>query len=314
MMGNGAPSYVKQPTVGYNPAGGYQMSAKQKARMDAAAKKYAATQAAIAAEAERKRKAAEAAAASKSKGKKGSGSKSKKSEEEKAAEKAAKEAEREKKKAEREAEKAAKKKASESSKRKKEQEKAAKEKAKEESAKANEQEAKEKEEASKKHDPIDDDETLSEREKKMYKGISNILEKTGQSMSTYYKNEGFDAIFARYFPGDIDPDEKKVIKKKFMNYYKLEHGEAAVGEYYAVTYSPSIEHHGIKGQKWGVRRYRNYDGSYTKAGLKRYGVAESNYEHSKGKYEKAKAAYKEKVKKGFSDKEISDGMAIKEEK
>ena len=31
-------------------------------------------------------------------------------------------------------------------------------------------------------------------------------------------------------------------------------------------------HHGIKGQKWGVRRYQNSDGSLTNAGKKRYGV------------------------------------------
>lgn len=31
-----------------------------------------------------------------------------------------------------------------------------------------------------------------------------------------------------------------------------------------------LYHHGIKGQKWGVRRYQNPDGSYTKAGKKRY--------------------------------------------
>ena len=30
-----------------------------------------------------------------------------------------------------------------------------------------------------------------------------------------------------------------------------------------------LYHHGIKGQKWGVRRYQNPDGSYTKAGLER---------------------------------------------
>lgn len=31
-----------------------------------------------------------------------------------------------------------------------------------------------------------------------------------------------------------------------------------------------LAHHGILGMKWGVRRFQNKDGSYTKAGLKRY--------------------------------------------
>ena len=29
-------------------------------------------------------------------------------------------------------------------------------------------------------------------------------------------------------------------------------------------------HHGIKGQKWGIRRYQNEDGSLTAAGRKQY--------------------------------------------
>ena len=31
-------------------------------------------------------------------------------------------------------------------------------------------------------------------------------------------------------------------------------------------------HHGIKGQRWGVRRYQNKDGSLTSAGKKRYEI------------------------------------------
>lgn len=31
-----------------------------------------------------------------------------------------------------------------------------------------------------------------------------------------------------------------------------------------------LYHHGIKGQRWGVRRFQNKDGSYTRAGIKRY--------------------------------------------
>ena len=31
-----------------------------------------------------------------------------------------------------------------------------------------------------------------------------------------------------------------------------------------------LKHWGIKGQRWGVRRYQNKDGSLTPAGKKRY--------------------------------------------
>ena len=36
-----------------------------------------------------------------------------------------------------------------------------------------------------------------------------------------------------------------------------------------------LEHHGIRGQKWGVRRFQNKDGSLKPAGEKRYGDARS---------------------------------------
>ena len=40
-----------------------------------------------------------------------------------------------------------------------------------------------------------------------------------------------------------------------------------------IPVSPYLEHFGIKGQKWGDRRFQNEDGSLTAAGRARYGVA-----------------------------------------
>lgn len=51
--------------------------------------------------------------------------------------------------------------------------------------------------------------------------------------------------------------------------------------------------------KWGVRRYQNYDGSYTKAGMKRYNA-------SLEKYEKADARYKDLKKTGASKADVTN--------
>lgn len=36
-----------------------------------------------------------------------------------------------------------------------------------------------------------------------------------------------------------------------------------------LMHSDEIRHHGVKGQRWGVRRFQNKDGSLTSAGLKK---------------------------------------------
>lgn len=43
----------------------------------------------------------------------------------------------------------------------------------------------------------------------------------------------------------------------------------------------TLTHWGIKGQKWGVRRYQNADGSLTPAGKKRYGGEEIHEDYKK---------------------------------
>lgn len=38
-----------------------------------------------------------------------------------------------------------------------------------------------------------------------------------------------------------------------------------------------LEHYGVKGQKWGIRRYQNLDGTLTSVGLKRYSNKANKY-------------------------------------
>lgn len=57
-----------------------------------------------------------------------------------------------------------------------------------------------------------------------------------------------------------------------------------MGNEYFITYDGELYHWGIKGMKWGVRRYQNADGSLTAAGRKRYSNPDGTLNEKGKKY------------------------------
>lgn len=68
-----------------------------------------------------------------------------------------------------------------------------------------------------------------------------------------------------------------------------------------------LKHWGIKGMKWGVRRYQNKDGSLTPAGKKRYSDG-STSSSSTSKFSQTSQQPKKKTVSEMSDQEIRDAV------
>lgn len=73
-----------------------------------------------------------------------------------------------------------------------------------------------------------------------------------------------------------------------------------------------LRHDGVKGMRWGVRRYQNKDGSLTELGKKRYArdareKEYDKYDASTGRY------YKTSKKNGRSDLEVDANRYVKED-
>ena len=76
-----------------------------------------------------------------------------------------------------------------------------------------------------------------------------------------------------------------------------------------------LYHSGIKGQKWGIRRYQNEDGTLTEAGKARYGIdsskSEKDFLKQKSKYDKTFDKYIKMVNllnKHFLDKNVKKNI------
>ena len=83
------------------------------------------------------------------------------------------------------------------------------------------------------------------------------------------------------------------------------------------NYYSELYHFGIKGQKWGVRRYQNADGSLTPEGYEHYGVTKEKIRKEKQRIVDKYASktnnktYKEKLSAELSDDEIANNMVRK---
>lgn len=88
--------------------------------------------------------------------------------------------------------------------------------------------------------------------------------------------EGYDPLilFDRSFlqVDSVDEISKREEKKALDATLKWREKAKKKSVAWSVDFTNDIlQHHGIKGQRWGVRRYQNYDGSLTAAGRRRVG-------------------------------------------
>ena len=74
--------------------------------------------------------------------------------------------------------------------------------------------------------------------------------------------------------------------------------------------SDELYHYGVKGQKWGVRRYQNSDGSYTDEGKRRYGRGSGTGRRVGKKKRYSKEDLKEDLKLGLRGALFGPNAAI----
>lgn len=119
-----------------------------------------------------------------------------------------------------------------------------------------------KEQTRKKEDERLDKEAKKQQKKKAKEEKKRAKEEKKQSSTQSY-NTAQLGYTDKTGAIDMEYDPKTGTYKRKRRWF----GHSAI---YGVHYSDELYHHGIKGQKWGIRRYQNKNGSLTAAGKKHY--------------------------------------------
>lgn len=88
---------------------------------------------------------------------------------------------------------------------------------------------------------------------------------------------------ANFLDKDVNFDPEKMSKGKKAVYDLI--------MVHADIYSEELYHHGIKGQKWGIRRFQNEDGTLTEEGKARYGSISKKYQKNYRQYRRYDKKY-----------------------
>ena len=116
---------------------------------------------------------------------------------------------------------------------------------------------------------IKDEHSINPKINSVVDDFKKHLDETGKSLGDMFKGNLFEQFLSKN--GITDNKDIEEVLGIIMNRFKTaKHSDCGKGEYYAVTYSSSLKHFGIQGQKWGVRRYQYEDGTYTPEGKERY--------------------------------------------